>query len=341
MRLPIPIFATVVLLLILVGSLFSLVQGALHLPPRECLLALCDTLFGTHWSSLDDYQRVVVTDLRLPRLVLSILVGALLAQCGAVMQGLFRNPLADPGIIGVSSGAAVGAIIAIALLPATLMPLGIPASAFLGGLLTTLLVYSLSHSKQGTSVLVLLLAGIAISAFAGATIGFISYFANDDKLRQLSLWQMGSLSGAGQVNLWIGTIIIWTLAITFQKQASALNALVLGECEARYLGISVETLKYRLIVLAAVGVGISVAYAGIIGFIGLVVPHLGRLLTGPDHRSLIPLSALCGALLLLIADLLARTLVQPAELPVGLVTALLGAPFFLALLIQQRRQWQS
>ena len=294
---------------------------------------------GTHWSILDDYQRVVITELRLPRLLLSVFVGAMLAQCGAVMQGLFRNPLADPGIIGVSSGAAVGAIVAIAIFPASMGPLAVPVSAFVAGLLTTMLVYSLSRSKQGTSVLVLLLAGVAISAFAGATIGFISYFSNDEKLRQLSLWQMGSLAGASQVNLWLGFFTVVALAIAFQRKTSALNALVLGECEARYLGINVEGLKRQLIILVAVGVGISVAYAGIIGFIGLVVPHLVRLVTGPDHRSLIPLSALCGALLLLVADLMARLVVQPAELPVGLVTALLGAPFFLALLIQQRRQW--
>ncbi|WP_297188846.1 iron ABC transporter permease [uncultured Porticoccus sp.] len=339
MRLPVLICGIALVAMIILGSLLSLLQGALDLPPTECLLALCDTLFGTHWSTLDDYQRVVVTELRLPRLVLSVFVGAMLAQCGAVMQGLFRNPLADPGIIGVSSGAAVGAIVAIAIFPASIDPLAVPVSAFVAGLLTTMLVYSLSRSKQGTSVLVLLLAGVAISAFAGATIGFISYFSNDEKLRQLSLWQMGSLAGASQVNLWLGFFAVVALAVAFQRKAFALNALVLGECEARYLGINVEALKRQLIILVAVGVGVSVAYAGIIGFIGLVVPHLVRLVTGPDHRSLIPLSALCGALLLLVADLMARLVVQPAELPVGLVTALLGAPFFLALLIQQRRQW--
>ncbi|MEP3856069.1 MAG: iron ABC transporter permease [Porticoccus sp.] len=339
MRLPVMISGIALVAMIILGSLLSLLQGALDLPPTESLLALCDTLFGTHWSTLDDYQRVVVTELRLPRLLLSVFVGAMLAQCGAVMQGLFRNPLADPGIIGVSSGAAVGAIVAIAIFPASIGPLAVPVSAFVAGLLTTMLVYSLSRSKQGTSVLVLLLAGVAISAFAGATIGFISYFSNDEKLRQLSLWQMGSLAGASQVNLWLGFFTVVALAIAFQRRTSALNALVLGECEARYLGINVEGLKRQLIILVAVGVGISVAYAGIIGFIGLVVPHLVRLVTGPDHRSLIPLSALCGALLLLVADLMARLVVQPAELPVGLVTALLGAPFFLALLIQQRRQW--
>ena len=339
MRLPVMISGIALVAMIILGSLLSLLHGALDLPPTENLLALCDTLFGTHWSTLDDYQRVVVTELRLPRLLLSVFVGAMLAQCGAVMQGLFRNPLADPGIIGVSSGAAVGAIVAIAIFPASIGPLAVPVSAFVAGLLTTMLVYSLSLSKQGTSVLVLLLAGVAISAFAGATIGFISYFSNDEKLRQLSLWQMGSLAGASQVNLWLGFFTVVALAIAFQRKTSALNALVLGECEARYLGINVEGLKQQLIILVAVGVGISVAYAGIIGFIGLVVPHLVRLVTGPDHRSLIPLSALCGALLLLVADLMARLVVQPAELPVGLVTALLGAPFFLALLIQQRRQW--
>lgn len=257
------------------------------------------------------------------------------------MQGLFRNPLADPGIIGVSSGAAVGAIVAIVWLADSLGTWSIPMSAFVGGLVTTLLVYGLAQSKNGTSVLILLLAGIAISAFAGSAIGFISYFTDDQKLRALSLWQMGSLTGASVTNLAIALCTLLALSIAFQRQAGALDALLIGEPEARHLGIAVEKLKLQLILLTAIGVGVAVSCAGIIGFVGLVVPHLVRLTTGPSHHSLLPLCALCGAVLMLIADLLARTVVQPAELPVGLVTALLGAPFFLVLLIQQRKYWNG
>jgi len=321
---------------LIVGATISLVSGPMDLPSLDGVLTLIDGVIGTQYSSLEHYQQVVLMELRLPRLLLAMMVGAILAQCGAVMQGLFRNPLADPGIVGVSSGAAVGAVIAICLLPVTMTVWSVPSFAFLGGLITTLLVYSLARSPNGTSVLMLLLAGIAVSAFSGALIGFISYFADDQKLRALSLWQMGSLAGASSANLWLCFITMLVLAWAFQQKAVALNALLLGESEARHLGIKVESLKLHLIVLTAIGVGIAVATSGIIGFVGLVVPHLVRLCLGPNHTHLLPLSALCGALLLLLSDLLSRTLVQPAELPVGLVTALLGAPFFLALLIQQR-----
>ena len=340
-RWPLRITLSGLILLLVVGALLSLVQGAMNLPAAGSLLSIVDSVFETQLSQLDSYQRIVVVELRLPRMLMAILVGAILAQCGAVMQGLFRNPLADPGIIGVSSGAAVGAIVAIVWLAESIGAWSIPMSAFIGGLVTTLLVYGLAQSKNGTSILILLLAGIAISAFAGSAIGFISYFTDDQKLRALSLWQMGSLTGASVTNLAIALCTLLVLAISFQRQAGALDAMLIGEPEARHLGIAVEKLKLQLILLTAIGVGVAVSCAGIIGFIGLVVPHLVRLTTGPSHHSLLPLCALCGAVLMLIADLLARMVVQPAELPVGLVTALLGAPFFLILLIQQRKHWNG
>jgi iron complex transport system permease protein len=325
--------------LLLVCGLLSLVVGAMSLPVLDSLLIVVDKAFDANFSQLHDYQEVVVLELRLPRLLLAIFVGAILAQCGAVVQGLFRNPLADPGIIGVSSGAAVGAIVAIVLFPPAWGSWTIPVSAFLGGLLTTLLVYGFAQSKNGTSVLVLLLAGVAISAFAGAAIGFLSYFADDSSLRELSVWQMGSLTSASSANLWLAFTTMVVLMIAFQRRAQALNAVLLGESEARHLGINVEQLKLQMIILTAVGVGVAVSCAGIIGFIGLVVPHLVRLATGSNHHYLLPLSALLGAVLLMCSDLLARVVVQPAELPVGLVTVLLGAPFFLVLLVQQRKNW--
>ncbi|WP_339891157.1 iron ABC transporter permease [Neptuniibacter pectenicola] len=325
--------------LLIVCALLSLVLGAMNLPVYDSLLIVVDKLFGANLSQLEDYQQIVVLELRLPRLLLAVFVGAILAQCGAVVQGLFRNPLADPGIIGVSSGAAVGAIVAIVVFPAVWGSWTIPTMAFVGGLLTTLLVYGLAQSKSGTSVLILLLAGVAISAFAGAAIGFLSYFADDASLRELNVWQMGSLTGANDANLWLAFTTMVLLMIAFQRRAQALNALLLGEPEARHLGIDVEQLKLQMIILTAVGVGVAVSCSGIIGFVGLVVPHLVRLATGPNHHFLLPLSALLGAVLLMCSDLLARLVVQPAELPVGLVTVLLGAPFFLILLIQQRKNW--
>jgi iron complex transport system permease protein len=293
----------VLIALLVIFAIFSLVTGPMNLSSSEGILTLFDSLLGTQYNTLEQYQQVVIMELRLPRLLLAVMVGAMLAQCGAVMQGLFRNPLADPGIVGVSSGASVGAVLAICLFPVSISVWSIPLFAFLGGLVTTLLVYRLAKSSEGTSVLMLLLAGVAISAFSGALIGFISYFADDQKLRALSLWQMGSLAGANSEYLWLSFITMLTLFWAFQRQANALNA-----------------------------------SSGMIGFIGLVIPHLVRMSLGPNHTTLLPLSALCGALLLLLSDLLARTLVQPAELPVGLITALLGAPFFLALLLQLRRK---
>lgn len=336
MRWSLPWTAAGLSLLLLAAVTLSLTQGALALPAWDSLLAVFDELLGSRWSALETLDRVVILELRLPRTLLALMIGALLAQCGTATQGIFRNPLADPGVIGVSSGAAVGAVVAIICWPSQAW--AVPVFAFAGGLLTTLLVYRLAQSPHGTSVFILLLAGIAISAFAGAVVGFASYFSNDQTLRQLSLWQMGALGGGTTHDLMLAAAALILTSWQFQRHATALNALLLGEAEARHLGIAVEAAKFRLIVLSAIGVGVAVACAGLIGFIGLVVPHLVRLTTGPNHHSLLPLAALCGALLLLVADLLARLLVQPAEMPVGLVTALLGAPFFMALLLQQRQR---
>lgn len=332
-----PLPATLALsALLLAAALLSLTRGALSVPALPGLLALGDGLFGAQWSSLREFERAVILELRLPRTLLAIVVGATLAQCGAVAQGLFRNPLADPGIIGVSAGAAVGAVLAIFLLPADAGWWALPLAAFAGGFVTTLVVYSLARSSLGTSVLVLLLAGVAVSAFAGSVIGLVSYLSDDERLRDVTLWQLGSLARAGDTRLWLVMLVFAGLALRFQHRARALNALLLGESEARHLGIPVERLKLELVVLVALGVGVAVAASGMIGFVGLIVPHAIRMLCGPDHRLLLPLSALGGALLLLAADATARLVLVPAELPVGIVTGLLGAPFFVFLLLRLR-----
>jgi iron complex transport system permease protein len=232
----------------------------------------------------------------------------------------------------------VGAVLAIFLSDPSNSWWAVPLAAFLGGLLTTLAIYRLAKSALGTSVLVLLLAGIAVAALAGSTIGLVSYLADDARLRDLTLWQMGSLAGADATRVWICLCAVTLLALRFQRRADALNALLLGESEARHLGIDVEALKRELILLVALGVGLAVASTGIIGFVGLVVPHAVRSLCGPNHRALLPLAGLAGGLLLLLADIGSRLLVQPAELPVGLLTALLGAPFFILLLVQQKER---
>ena len=294
-------------------------------------------------SDLAPHIQLVINEIRLPRTILCMFIGAILAICGVVMQGLFRNPLAEPGIIGVSAGAALGGAFAIVVFAdfsqnyPTLMNLAaLPFFAFLGGAFTTVLVYWLGTNKFGTSVTIMLLAGVAISALSGAAIGFMNFIADDQMLRDLTLWSMGSLAGANWSGIALAAVILVLLMFWFQRKAMSLNALLLGESEAKHLGVPVQKLKRQLILLSAVGVGITVSISGAIGFIGLVIPHLGRMLAGPDHRSLLPISALMGALLLTAADMFARKVVAPAELPVGIVTALIGAPFFIYLLFQQK-----
>ncbi|EKA7392299.1 TPA: iron ABC transporter permease [Vibrio parahaemolyticus] len=299
-------------------------------------------LVGAH-SELAPHIQLVINEIRLPRTILCMFIGAILAICGVVMQGLFRNPLAEPGIIGVSAGAALGGAFAIVVFaefsqnhPQLMNLAALPLFAFLGGALTTVLVYRLGTNKFGTSVTIMLLAGVAISALSGAAIGFLNFSADDQMLRDLTLWSMGSLAGANWAGIGLASVTLVVLLFWFHKKAMSLNALLLGESEARHLGVPVQKLKRQLILLSAVGVGVTVSICGAIGFIGLVIPHLGRMLAGPDHRTLLPISALLGALLLTCADMIARVLLAPAELPVGIVTALIGAPFFIYLLFQQR-----
>jgi iron complex transport system permease protein len=292
---------------------------------------------------LPAHVTMIVQQVRLPRTLLAVAVGGILAICGAVMQGLFRNPLADPGIIGVSSGAALGAALSIVAFghfaeqyPQLLLFGTVPVCACIGGAATTFAVYRLGTSHNGTSVTMMLLTGIAISALSGAALGVLNYFADDQALRDLSLWTMGSLAGANSSGLWLAFAALLCLFIVFYRDADKLNAMLLGEVEARHMGIRVQALKRRLIILAAFGVGVTVALSGMIGFIGLIVPHLARMIIGPNYRSLLPVTLLMGALLLLISDMLARTVVAPLDMPVGIVTALLGAPFFVWLLVKQK-----
>ncbi|CAH8209847.1 Hemin transport system permease protein HmuU [Vibrio aestuarianus] len=326
------------LMLVNIVALYSITVGPMNISISDSLSSL--VLRSNHIAA---HINLVIHEIRFPRTLLCLLVGAILALCGTVMQGLFRNPLAEPGIIGVSAGSALGAAIAIVLLanlPFFSAPwisaLTVPIFAFIGGVITTVLVYRLGTSKFGTSVTIMLLAGVAISALSGAGIGYLNYVADDQMLRDLSLWSMGSLAGATWHSITLCMLTLLLLLVFFSRQAMALNALLLGEAEAHHLGIPVQKLKRTMILLSAVGVGVTVSAVGMIGFIGLVIPHLGRMLVGPDHRSLIPISALLGALLLTVADMFARIAVAPAELPVGIVTALVGAPFFLYLLFKQK-----
>jgi iron complex transport system permease protein len=291
-------------------------------------------------------QETVLLAIRLPRVVLGGLIGAGLATAGAAMQGLFRNPLADPGLVGVSSGAAL-AVVAVIVLGATafdgvtrlLGPFTLQVAAFCGSVGSMLVVYRLASLSGQTVIATMLLAGIAVNALTGAGTGLLTFAATDAQLRNITFWSLGSLGGATWTT--VGTvapcIVPAVLGLIGLKRS--LNVFLLGEAEAGHLGIDLERVKRWVVILSALAVGAAVSVAGIIGFVGLVVPHLLRLAIGPDHRYLLPGSAFLGAGLLLGADLVARTLAAPAELPIGIVTAALGAPFFLWLLLRQHRQW--
>jgi iron complex transport system permease protein len=304
------------------------------------------------WSTLWDFlrgedlslrDRVVLWDIRLPRTLMGALVGAALAVSGAIMQGLFRNPLADPGLIGVSAGAGFGAIVAIVLgglLPLALQDvLGyylVPFAAFLGSWASTIILYRVSTRKGHTSVATMLLAGIALGALTGAVSGLLVYIADDAQLRTLTFWGMGSIAGATWSKLLTAAPLMIVAFVAAPFIAKGLNGLALGEAAASHMGIAVQRTKNTAILAVAAAVGSAVAVSGGIGFVGIVVPHLLRLAVGPDHRYLLRNSALLGAALLLMADIISRVVIAPAELPIGIIMAVIGGPFFLWILLRRR-----
>jgi iron complex transport system permease protein len=290
------------------------------------------------WRDGDDALRQIWFTIRLPRVLLALAIGGSLALAGCVMQGLFRNPLADPGLLGISSGAACAVALWVVMpvtLPALLMLYAPMLAAFLGALAATVVIFILSQQRDG-SLSRLLLVGIAINALCGAAVGVLSWISNDAQLRQLSLWGMGSLGSAQWSTLLAVTSLMLPTVFIVWRLASALNLLQLGEEEAHYLGVDVRWVQRILLLCSALLVAAAVAVSGVIGFIGLVIPHLMRMWLGSDHRAVIPGSVLAGAFLLLLADTLARTAVAPAEMPVGLLTSILGAPWFLWLIFRQR-----
>lgn len=320
------------LLLMLVSMLLVMVAAA-------NFGAMPLSLRGLWQAPFSDISWQIWLNIRLPRVLLAVLLGMALAVSGAVMQGLFRNPLADPGLLGISSGAGLAVAVAI------VMPLALPAvlalwlptiAAFTGSLLVTLLIFSFSQLARG-NLSRLLLIGIAINALCGAAVGVLSWLSNDQQLRQLSLWGMGSLSQAQWPSLLVCALLILPGLLLLQTRARQLNLLQLGDEDAHYMGLDVKRSQRQLLVLSALLVGTAVSVSGIIGFVGLVVPHVMRFCLGSDHRWLLPGSALAGAILLLLADTLARTVVIPAEMPVGLLTSLIGGPWFLWLILRQQR----
>ncbi|MEM6724629.1 MAG: iron chelate uptake ABC transporter family permease subunit [Bacteroidota bacterium] len=323
----------------LLAALLALVSGAFSTSFRDVF----DLLLNWGDPELKTFQYLIV-HIRIPRILGAGVVGAGLAIAGAAIQGLFRNPLADPGLIGVNSGAMLCAILAIFFLKPLMVILGpwseyfiLIGAAFIGGVMTTMLVYRLATSEGHTSVATMLLAGIAIAALAGAVSGLFIYLSNDQQLRSITFWTMGSLSGISWVQLGIGGPIILFAIWRLLPSAIALNAIMLGEKEAKYMGIEVEKVKSQIIYLSALLVGACISMSGMISFVGLVIPHFLRLGFSYSYKYLLPASAILGAGFLIAMDTIARTIISPAELPIGILTALIGAPFFLWLLIRSKK----
>lgn len=323
--------------------LVSAGMGAVPISPGAVLAILGDAAgLDLPWI-FTPREKAVLLAIRLPRVCLGVLAGAGLAVAGAALQGLFRNPLADPGLIGVSSGAALcavavivlggGAAAALPFLPQTLL---LPLAAFGGGLACTLFVYRIADRDGRTDIPTMLLCGVAVNAIAGAGIGLLVFISDDQQLRDLNFWLLGSLGSIAWAKLWPVIPLIGVAVLAIPAFARFLNAMLLGEVEAYHLGFDVERQKRIIVLLVALATGAAVSVSGIIGFVGLVVPHLVRLTIGPNNVMLLPASALLGATLMLVADLAARHVVLPSELPIGIVTSCVGGPFFLWLLTRRR-----
>lgn len=332
-RTSLPAVAVFLFALLTITTLLSLATGAFRISLSDLFGIIGD---GPSRDSSEAVAHNVFWQVRLPRIVLAIIVGASLAVAGVIMQGIFRNPLAEPATVGVSAGAAVGAVIAI-IVGLNQLPLGVQLAAFLGGTLSTALVYVLSRSDGKTEVVTLILTGIAINAFAGAVIGFAVFVADDDEIRSVTFWSLGTLGLA----TWKAVGVVIPLALLGMamsaKFARVLDTLALGDRPATHLGVRVEPVRLQAIAVVGLLASSAVAATGMIAFVGLLVPHIMRIVLGPRHRHLLWTAALLGASVTLLADLAARSLLSPAELPLGVVTALIGAPFFLLLLRSTRR----
>lgn len=309
--------------------------GVVQLPYGETARIVFSKLLGLT-ASVNAASEAIVWNVRLPRVLTAGLVGLSLSTSGAAMQALFKNPLASPDLIGVSTGGAVGAVAAIFLGWTAVSPWLMPGAAFVGAMAAAVLVYGLGTRSGRTDVATLLLAGVAVSAFGGASISLLYHFVDDGVLRQIVYWLMGNLGGKRweHVIAMLPFVAVGTVGLLLFS--SELNVMMGGEDDARSLGVAVERTKRWVLVLVALSTGASVSVAGIIGFVGLIVPHTVRLVVGPDHRWLLPTSGLAGAAFLIVADLIARTAFSPVELRTGIITALCGAPFFLYLLLKRR-----
>lgn len=323
---------------LLAASVAAAGVGQLEIPAREVLGSVLHKV-GLDWGVLPSHPQGEATlwQVRFPRLVMAAVVGAALATAGTVMQGVFGNPLAEPGVVGVSSGAAVAAAAVIVFDLTALGPWSIAVAAFVGGLVTTFAVYLLARDNGRTEVVTLVLTGVAINAMAGAALAFLMFLGDTSAREEIVFWQMGSLNGARNDQVWVTLPVALVGIVASMLIARKLDLLSLGDKAARHVGVDVERLRVLAIVLVAVLTAAAVAFAGIIAFVGLIIPHLMRMIVGPGHRALVPASALGGAVLLVLADLWARTAIAYADLPIGMVTALVGGPVFFWLLRRARR----
>ena len=326
-------------LLLLIAVVANLAAGAFDVGPDRVIAILLDHMGIDAGPTFTAQEDSVVWAIRLPRVVLAFVVGGTLGITGAALQGLFRNPLADPQIIGISSGAALGAGLLLAAGPGVLGSLGGPIGGFGGALVIGIAVYLFARYEGRTDVVNLVLTGVALSAVAAAAVGYLSFAVDSARLQSALFWFLGSFTLATWSSVRPTLLLVAPCVLLLPLFASRLNLLLLGEAEARHLGVDVERVRELVLVLVALGVGGAVAAAGIIGFVGLLAPHTVRLVTGPDHRWVLPASAVAGGTLVLFADLGSRTLASPTEIPVGLLTALVGGPFFLWLLRRTRSQY--
>ena len=329
------------LALVLATALVSLSLGPVNIPAGH-VASIVLSLLGLELADFSRTEQLVIEQIRLPRIVVGASVGMALGVAGATMQGLFRNPMADPGIVGVSAGGAVGAVVAIATGMAGLFFLALPAFAFAGAMAATFLVYSIAAVGGRFSMATLLLAGVAVNAFLGAVVSAIIIMLPDNEaLREILFWLAGGLDSRSWEHVRISAPLILGGVAVIVLMSRDLNLMMLGDDEARSMGVRVGLARPTLLAAAALATGVAVAVSGTIAFVGLVTPHVIRLVLGPDHRVLVPMSAAGGAVFVIVADTVARTIVQPAEFRVGVLTAFVGAPFFILLLIKNKRKAYS
>ncbi len=342
MKNKVPLYLLVSFLVLLALAGVSLYMGVYRFEEPSLLKILGSLVKGD--SSVSATDAYVIGKIRLPRVVMAVLVGSILAVSGTCLQGIFKNPLATPDLIGVTSGAMLMAAVSIvlgesvrAVIPEVLHYSMVSIGAFIGALGAISLVYMISSDNGRTNVVVMLLAGVAISSLGFALVGFMTYLAKDDQLRDLTFWNLGSLGAATWTkNAILGVVMVGTYSYLITK-GKALNAMMLGEKDAEHLGVNVEKIKRVTVLLSALMVGTAVAFSGSIGFVGLIIPYILRLLFSSNYTVILPLSAVWGAVLLLVADTFSRTIVAPAELPIGILTAILGAPVFIAILVRYKK----